>query len=108
MDEFLKLLCDRYSDPVIIGFGLCVLLHLIKRGVETKLCRELGLMWYFLAWGLGTAAAFVVPQDCSEQGWRCFMHAAINYGAASLVMYPLTKRIEAKLKTLILSSKSKS
>ncbi len=107
LSEFGNLIVEKYGDPLLTGFGLCVVLHLVKAAVEKQLKRELGMLWYFAAWALGTAAAFVVPHDCVDVGWRCYTQSAISYGAAALLIYPVSKRVQISVQRWLIGRKAR-
>ena len=95
---------ENYVPVLISVFSVLVLLQRIKRPAS-KALNVPGIVWWFAAWGLGCCAALIAPQDCAEQGWRCWANAASVYGGLAIVLYPISKRITTAIRNKIAPGK---
>ena len=99
----LEHIIDHYIAVSVSVFSILVFLGLVKRTIEER-TGELGLIWWFAAWILGFASAFL-SADCLEKGWRCWVNAGLIHGGLALILYPLTKRITAAIRKRVLGDK---
>ena len=99
-NKMLSHIIDHYLTIAVSVFSVLALLQIVK-SATAKALNVPGAVWWFVAWGLGCAAALVAPQDCAAEGWRCWANAALINGGLAIVLYPMTKRIMAAIRAKV-------
>jgi hypothetical protein len=78
--------------------GVLALVELIKRSIGRITERDLGILWWWLAWLLGGLAA--LTQGCGDD-LGCLLRHGLVYGGAAIALYPASKRVLGRLRSAV-------